>query len=73
MHGNITGIDISTEHITAVQTASGLKGRRILACIRIPVGNGGLDHALRSLAGSMDLRNDTCLVTIPEADRKSVV
>ncbi len=67
MHGNITGIDISTEHISAVRTASGLKGRRILACTRIPVGNGGLDDALRSLAGSMDLRNDTCLVSIPEA------
>ncbi|MCF8143768.1 MAG: pilus assembly protein PilM [Deltaproteobacteria bacterium] len=67
MHGNITGIDISTEHITAVRTASGLKGRRILACTRVPVADGSLEDALRSLAGSMDLRNDTCLVTVPEA------
>jgi len=66
MHGNITGIEISAEHITAVRTAGGLNGRRILACIRIPVGKEGLEHALGSLAGSMDLRNDTCLVTIPE-------
>jgi type II secretory pathway component PulL len=66
MSGNITGIDISTEHITAARTASGLKGRRILACTRIPVGAEGLDDALRSLAETMDLRNDTCLVTIPE-------
>ena len=67
MHGNITGIDISTEHITAVRTASGLKGRRILACARVPMADGSLEDALRSLAGSMDLRNDTCLVTVPEA------
>jgi type II secretory pathway component PulL len=30
------------------------------------VDENGLDEALRTLSGSMDLRNDTCLVTIPE-------
>jgi general secretion pathway protein L len=66
IHGNITGIDVSTEHITAVQTGSGLKGRRVRACIRIPLESGGLEEALRALAESMDLRNDVCLVTVPE-------
>lgn len=66
MHGNITGIDVSTEQITAVQTGSGLKGRWIRACIRIPLDSGGLEEALQTLAGSMDLRNDRCLVTVPE-------
>ncbi len=66
MHGNITGIDIRGDYITAVQTRSGLKGCQILACIRIPVDDKGLGEALKSLAGSMDMRNDTCLVTIPE-------
>jgi general secretion pathway protein L len=66
MHGNITGIDVSTEHVTAVQTASGLKGRRIRACMQVPLDSGGLEGALRTLAESMDLRNDTCIVTVPE-------
>jgi len=66
MHGNITGIDISTEQITAVQTGGGLKGRRILASTRIPLNDGGLEEALKTLAGSMDLRNHACLVTIPD-------
>lgn len=66
MYGNITGIDISMDHITAVQTESGLKGRRIRAFTRVPVDDRGLDEALRSLTGTMDLKDDTCLVTIPE-------
>ncbi|MBW1779158.1 MAG: pilus assembly protein PilM [Deltaproteobacteria bacterium] len=66
MQGNITGIDISGDHITAVRTRSGVKGRQILACNRIPIDERGLDEALKSLAGSMDLRHDTCFVTIPE-------
>jgi len=66
MHGNITGIDIGMDHVTAVQTGSGLKGRRILAFSRVPLDNGDLNEALGSLAGRMDLRDNACLVTIPE-------
>jgi general secretion pathway protein L len=67
MHGYITGIDISTEQITAVQTASGLKGRRIVSCNRIPVDNERLDDALSALSKTIHTRNDTCFVTIPES------
>jgi len=66
MHGNTTGIEIGTNYITAVQTGSGLKGRRILAASRVPVDDRGLDEALRSLASVMDLKDDACLVTLPE-------
>ena len=65
MNGKITGIDISEEQITAVQVRWGLKGYQVLACARVPVENGELGDALKSLSESMDLRSDTCLATIP--------
>ena len=66
MHGKITGIDISEDHITAVQVRGELKGYQILACVRVPVEDGGLDEALKSLSGSLESKSDTCLVSIPE-------
>jgi len=66
MRGNTTGIDIGTETITAVQTGGGLKGRRILACMRIPLDRTGLEAALSTLVESMDLRSHAVMVTVPD-------
>jgi len=66
MHATIIGIDIGTEHLTAVQTGGGLKGRRILACHRIPLNGEGLEGALQTLASEMDLSGQTCRVAIPD-------
>jgi general secretion pathway protein L len=66
MHGNMTGIEIGTDHIAAVQTGTGLKGRRIRACIRIPLQAGGMEEGLDILAATLDLKHDVCRVTIPE-------
>ena len=66
MQGKITGIDITENQITAVQVKTGLKGYQILACARVPVEDGGIDEALQSLSGSIDLKSDSYLATIPE-------
>jgi len=66
MYGNITGIDITGEHLTAIQTRSSLKGRRITGCTRVPIQEGDLDAALKSLEETLSLRNDTCIVTLPD-------
>jgi general secretion pathway protein L len=66
MVGNITGIDIATGHIAAVQIASGLKGRRIRACTRVPLDGVGLEEGLGTLARTLDLKRHICRVTIPE-------
>ena len=66
MVGNITGIDIATEHIAAVQITSGLKGRRIRVCTRVPLDGVGLEAGLGTLARTLDLKRDICRVTVPE-------
>ena len=70
MQGKITGIDITENQITAVQVKAGLKGYQVLACARVPVEDGGIDEALESLSGSIVLKSDTYLATIP-GDRVS--
>jgi len=65
MQGKITGIDITENQITAVQVKTGLKGYQVLACARVPVEDGGLNEALESLSGSIDMKSDTYLATIP--------
>jgi len=70
MQGKITGIDITKNQITAVQVKTGLKGYQVLACARVSVEDGGIDEALESLSGSIVLKSDTYLATIP-GDRVS--
>ncbi len=65
MQGKITGIDITEDQITAVQVQTGLKGCQILACARVPVEDGDLNEALEALSGSIVLKSDTYLATIP--------
>ena len=65
MQGNITGIDIGDEQITAVQVRGGLKGYQVLGWATVPVQDGGLGDALKSLSGSMKMRSDTYIATIP--------
>ena len=65
MPGKITGIDITENQITAVQVKTGLKGYQVLACARVPVEDGGIDEALQSLSGSIVLKSDIYLATIP--------
>ena len=65
MQGKITGIDITEDQITAVQVKTGLKGYQVLACARVPLEDGGLNEALQSLSGSIDLKSDIYLATIP--------
>ncbi|MBW1805652.1 MAG: pilus assembly protein PilM, partial [Deltaproteobacteria bacterium] len=69
MPGKILGLDISKDHITAVQVTSGLKTYQITACCRVPFDdNEGMEEALQALSQQMDLKNDTCIASIPEGD-----
>ncbi len=66
MYGNITGIDITSKYLTVVQTRSSLKGRRVVACTQVPVDPADLNAAFQSLTETVNLKNDTCLVSIPD-------
>lgn len=67
MPGKILGIDISQGSLTAIQVTSGFKGYLITSCLRTDIPeDGGLDGALEELSRKMDLKNDTCIASIPE-------
>ncbi|HDZ90659.1 MAG TPA: hypothetical protein ENH37_08275 [Deltaproteobacteria bacterium] len=66
MRGKISAIDITESHVTAVRLRAGLKGYQVFACARVPVPEEGLNGALGSLGRAVDLKGDTCSVTIPE-------
>lgn len=66
MHGIATGIEIGEADVTAVQVGGGLSGRRILACARVPLDEGGLEGALHTLAESMELKDHPTFVAIPD-------
>lgn len=65
MPGKILGLDINRDSISAVQVLSGLKGYEIIACCRVMITEQGLEKALESLAGQMDLKSDSYLTVIP--------
>ena len=68
MPGKILGLNISRDFISAVQVVSGLKGYEIIACCRVMITEDGLEKALESISGKMDLKSDTYLAVIPLED-----
>ena len=66
MPGKTLGLDITEDHITAVQVTSGLKGYHVTACCRLPLKNGeNLEETLDNMAQQIDMKNDTYLASIP--------
>ena len=69
MHSSVTGIDISDDHLTAVQIIKGFGGWQLTACARIPVkGEEGLDQGLLTLSQSMNLAGGVCIVALSGAE-----
>ncbi len=71
MAGSVTGIDISDDHLTAVQVQRGMGGWEITACARFPLPRSSqeddedaLDQALSSLSQSMNPQGGECIVTL---------
>ncbi|MFH1241683.1 MAG: pilus assembly protein PilM [Pseudomonadota bacterium] len=66
MPGKTLAIDINEDSITAVQVISGLRGHEIDACAHVVIEeNGDLDHALKRALEAVDLKSDTCVMSIP--------
>lgn len=65
MPGKILGIDISKSYISAIQVISGLKGYQVVSCFSEPVTDNNPLNALEKLAGSIDLKSDRSLLSIP--------
>ena len=69
MPGKILGLDISREHITAVQVTSGLKSSQINGCGHIGFEKDeDLKGALKRLSSVMELKSDTCFASIPGSE-----
>ena len=67
MPGRILGIDISHKRVTAVQVSIGFKGYLISSFAGVDIlADGGLNRALEEISQKIDLKNDTCIVSIPE-------
>ncbi|HDR15569.1 MAG TPA: hypothetical protein ENN79_08860 [Desulfobacteraceae bacterium] len=65
MPGKILGLQIDSDAVSAVAVKSGFRETRIIGCGWVPLGEGGFDEALDTLAEGMDLRNDAAVVSIP--------
>jgi len=66
MPGKTLGIDINSDSVTAVQVVAGLRGYSIVGCDSVMIEEaGGLDEALETLSGQVDLKADTCISSIP--------
>ena len=66
MPGKLLGLDIKGDSVTAVQVKSGLKGYEITACARVGITEGGtINDALGSLFDQIDIKNDSCIVSVP--------
>ncbi len=66
MPGKTLGLDINEDSITAVQVVGGLKGYQITACGHVRIqGEGGLEDGLRRICEGVDLRSDTCVLSLP--------
>lgn len=67
MPGKILSIDLGEDYITAIQVISGFKGYEVESCCSMPNNNGkGIDEIIHAISEQMDLRSDTCHVTIPD-------
>jgi general secretion pathway protein L len=65
MSGNILGLDINEDFISAVQVTSGLKGFQVLSRATVMIDkDNNLDKALEELSQNMDMKSDTCIASI---------
>jgi len=65
MSGNILGLDINEDFISAVQVTSGLKGFQIISRATVMIDkDNNLDKALEELSQNMDMKSDTCIASI---------
>src|SRR4030042_4925175 len=69
MAGNILGLSINEDFVSAVQVTSGLKGFQVISrtTVMIDVDN-NLDKALEALSQNMDMKNDICMASISGAE-----
>lgn len=66
MPGKILGLNIREDSIAAVQVMSGLKGYQITSCFQLKFEDGkGVDEALQELSREIDVKTDSCFVSIP--------
>lgn len=65
MSGNILGLDINEDFISAVQVTSGLKGFQVISRATVMIDkDNNLDKALEELSQNMDMKSDTCIASI---------
>jgi general secretion pathway protein L len=65
MSGNILGLDINEDFISAVQVTSGLKGFQVISRATVMIDkDNNLDKALEELSQNMDMKSDTCMASI---------
>ena len=69
MPGKILGLDITKDWVTAVQVMSGMKGYQVIACAEAAIVEDlGLEGALDGISQQMELKSDTCIISIPGSD-----
>ena len=65
MSGNILGLDINEDFVSAVQVTSGLKGFQVLSRAAVMIdGDNNLDKALEEISQNMDMKSDICMASI---------
>lgn len=68
MGTSITGIDIWTDRLAAVQVVrTGFTGYEITACAQVPLKAGDIGEGLKRLSDAMELKAQKCFVSIPSS------
>lgn len=67
MHSGITGIHITSHHVTAVQITRGFGTIQVTGCAHIEINaQNPLENALETLSKALNLKGEECIVGLPD-------